>query len=60
MVSDGLTKADVAKANAALEQMVRTGRFRLLCEKEEMVTRARQARKPGRSKLASARMLATR
>ena len=60
MVSDGLTKADVAKSNAALEQMLRTGRFRLLCEKEEMVTRAGQARKPGRSKLASARMLATR
>ena len=59
MPSDQLTKADISKANAALEQLMRTGIFRLLPEAAELEAR-RALPKPGRSKRASARELAAR
>ena len=59
MPSDQLTKADISKANAALEQLLRTGIFRLLPEAAELEAR-RALPKPGRSKRASARELAAR
>ena len=59
MPSDQLTKADIFKANAALEQFMRTEIFRLLPEAAELKAR-RALPKPGRSKRASTRELAAR
>jgi len=59
MPSDQLTKADVSKGNAALGEMLRSGRFRLLQESAEMASR-KSGSKPGRSKRASEREIASR
>ena len=47
-----MTKSDVAKGNAALSRVLKTGRFRILDESEEMKARLTKS-KPNRSKLAS-------
>ena len=54
MPSDMMTKSDVQKGNAALANLLRTGRWQLLDEKVEMSKRKATKKKPGRSKAASA------
>ena len=55
-----MTKSDITKGNYALENLLRTGQFRLLNESHEMATRAKSKHKTGRSKQASADELSAR
>ena len=50
--ADVLTEPDVSKGNAALSRILKTGRFRILDESEEMKARLTKS-KPNRFKLAS-------
>ena len=52
MPADMMTHSDVTKCNAALTNLIKTGRMRLLDENEEMNAR-KDKPKPGRSKKAS-------
>ena len=58
MPVDIMTKSDVAKGNAAMTSLLRSGRWRLLDEHDEVQERKAGKTKPGRSKSASLRDLA--
>ena len=53
-----MTKSDAAKGNAAMTSLLRSGRWRLLDEQDEVEERRAGKVKPGRSKAASWRELA--
>ena len=61
MIVDSLTKVDVAKSNAAMSHLMRTGRLKLVLEVTEMAQRAHgksvKGRGPSRSRAASQRRL---
>ena len=61
MIVDSLTKVDVAKSNAAMSHLMRTGRLKLVLEATEMAQRAHgksvKGRGPSRSRAASQRRL---
>ena len=57
MPVDIMTKSDVAKGNAALSELLRSGKWRLLDEENEIPERQSGKPKPGRSKGASRREL---
>ena len=58
MPVDIMTKSDVAKGNAAMTSLLKSGRWRLLDEHDEVEERKAGKAKPGRSKSASLKELA--
>eukprot|EP00435_Cladocopium_sp_Y103_P073799 s91_g45.t1 len=53
MVADTLTKDDIGKSNGALEELMKTSRFALWDEEDELARRKEDPRAKGRSKRAS-------
>ena len=56
MIADTLTKDDISKSNGALEELLRTSRFALWDEEDELARRKADPSTKGRSKRASAKM----
>lgn len=56
MVADGLTKDDITKTNGALEELLRTSKFRLWEESSELACRKSNPANKSRSKRASSRI----
>lgn len=57
MPADIVTKSDVRRGNAVLTCLLRSCRWKLLCEKQEFEQRPSGKAKPGRSRRVSERLL---